>query len=194
MNMISRVLLAGLAAVALFASSAAIAQTYVASRPVGTTGSVNLAITTDGTLGALSFANIVNYNIQIADSHGTFNLIPSTSDFGYAGGFSATATDLLFNFSGGGYALFQNPTTGSGQNFFCFAGSLCGQSGSSENLLVGSNFSEISNTSRQGNVIVASIRGAVPEPGTWAMMLLGFGGMGVALRRSRKLTNIAEFA
>lgn len=28
--------------------------------------------------------------------------------------------------------------------------------------------------------------GAVPEPGTWAMMLLGFGGMGVAMRRSRR--------
>ena len=27
---------------------------------------------------------------------------------------------------------------------------------------------------------------AVPEPGTWAMMLLGFGGMGVALRRRRR--------
>ena len=28
--------------------------------------------------------------------------------------------------------------------------------------------------------------GAVPEPATWAMMLLGFGGMGMALRRSRR--------
>ena len=28
--------------------------------------------------------------------------------------------------------------------------------------------------------------GSVPEPATWAMMLLGFGGMGVALRRSRR--------
>jgi hypothetical protein len=27
---------------------------------------------------------------------------------------------------------------------------------------------------------------SVPEPATWAMMLLGFGGMGMALRRSRK--------
>ena len=28
--------------------------------------------------------------------------------------------------------------------------------------------------------------GAVPEPGTWALMLLGFGGIGMALRRSRR--------
>ena len=28
--------------------------------------------------------------------------------------------------------------------------------------------------------------GAVPEPGTWAMMLLGFGGIGMAMRRRRQ--------
>ena len=30
-------------------------------------------------------------------------------------------------------------------------------------------------------------QGAVPEPATWAMMLLGFGGIGMALRRSRRV-------
>jgi hypothetical protein len=35
---------------------------------------------------------------------------------------------------------------------------------------------------------------AVPEPATWAMMLMGFGAMGVSLRRRRKLTNIAQLA
>jgi hypothetical protein len=35
---------------------------------------------------------------------------------------------------------------------------------------------------------------AVPEPGTWAMMLLGFGAMGVAVRRSRKSKAIAQLA
>ena len=35
---------------------------------------------------------------------------------------------------------------------------------------------------------------AVPEPATWAMMLVGFGGMGVALRRRRKTATIAQLA
>lgn len=35
---------------------------------------------------------------------------------------------------------------------------------------------------------------AVPEPTTWAMMLLGFGGMGVALRRRRKTVARAQLA
>ena len=30
------------------------------------------------------------------------------------------------------------------------------------------------------------VPGGVPEPGTWAMMLLGFGGIGFAMRRGRK--------
>jgi len=34
--------------------------------------------------------------------------------------------------------------------------------------------------------IKATFNGAVPEPGTWMMMLLGFGAMGVAMRRDRK--------
>lgn len=35
---------------------------------------------------------------------------------------------------------------------------------------------------------------AVPEPGTWAMMLLGFGGIGYSLRRRRKIGTIAQLA
>lgn len=35
---------------------------------------------------------------------------------------------------------------------------------------------------------------AVPEPGTWAMMLLGFGAMGVALRRRQRAVRIAQLA
>lgn len=33
---------------------------------------------------------------------------------------------------------------------------------------------------------------SVPEPGTWGMMLLGFGGLGLAVRRRRKARNIAH--
>ena len=38
------------------------------------------------------------------------------------------------------------------------------------------------------------IGGAVPEPGTWAMMLLGFGATGFAMRRSRKGKPLAQLA
>jgi len=35
-------------------------------------------------------------------------------------------------------------------------------------------------------IYATGVPGSVPEPATWAMMLVGFGGMGMALRRSRK--------
>jgi hypothetical protein len=37
-----------------------------------------------------------------------------------------------------------------------------------------------------GNLNLSAAPGGVPEPGTWMMMLLGFGGMGVAMRRRRR--------
>lgn len=36
--------------------------------------------------------------------------------------------------------------------------------------------------------------GAVPEPGTWAMMLLGFGAIGLAFRRSRSTASLRQSA
>jgi len=38
------------------------------------------------------------------------------------------------------------------------------------------------------NAQIFATGGAVPEPATWAMMLLGFGGIGMAMRGSRKAT------
>jgi len=35
---------------------------------------------------------------------------------------------------------------------------------------------------------------AVPEPATWALMLMGFGGMGVAMRRSRRKALLQQMA
>lgn len=37
------------------------------------------------------------------------------------------------------------------------------------------------------NVLVAAPQGAVPEPGTWVMMMLGFGAIGYAMRRKTVL-------
>jgi hypothetical protein len=42
------------------------------------------------------------------------------------------------------------------------------------------------NAAFSGNIAFAQVTAAVPEPGTWAMMLLGFGAMGVSMRRRRR--------
>jgi hypothetical protein len=36
--------------------------------------------------------------------------------------------------------------------------------------------------------------GAVPEPSTWAMMLFGFGAIGVSMRRKRKAIHLPQLA
>jgi hypothetical protein len=49
--------------------------------------------------------------------------------------------------------------------------------------------------SYSGTLNVQPVRGAVPEPGTWAMMLLGFGAMGVATRRrGAKIARLLQVA
>lgn len=47
---------------------------------------------------------------------------------------------------------------------------------------------------RSADNIIINIGAAVPEPSTWAMMLLGFFGVGVALRRRRKTAAYAHVA
>jgi len=48
-------------------------------------------------------------------------------------------------------------------------------------------FADSGPSTQQGNLIDNVVVSSVPEPATWAVMLLGFGGMGAAMRRRRKL-------
>lgn len=47
-----------------------------------------------------------------------------------------------------------------------------------------------------GNLTIspAAVAGAVPEPATWAMMLIGFGGIGFAMRRRSKVRTTVSYA
>ena len=44
------------------------------------------------------------------------------------------------------------------------------------------------------NVLLSELSLAVPEPSTWAMMLIGFGAIGFAARRSRRKVALAQLA
>lgn len=56
--------------------------------------------------------------------------------------------------------------------------------------------SDISNVRFQYGTAISgpSITGSVPEPATWAMMLMGFGGIGVTMRRRRKGGQLLQIA
>lgn len=54
---------------------------------------------------------------------------------------------------------------------------------------VGSNTPGTADDIRQVRILTSTGPLSVPEPATWAMMLLGFGAAGVAMRRSRRMTS-----
>ena len=187
--------LLGAAAASLFAAGAAEAATYVANRSVGA-GTVNLSITTDDTIGVLTDANIVDYLITLNDGVTTFTLdFGTNSDFDiFRDAFTATATDLLFDFGQDAYALFQSPAPGSGGPFYCLQGTgdfACFDFlGSAEGFdPVVSTQGQIERTALTGVQVIASV-GAIPEPATWGLMILGVGAVGGAVRRQVRRSNV----
>jgi hypothetical protein len=62
------------------------------------------------------------------------------------------------------------------------------------NTLVGNTFMVIDTVTKNtyfGEFDITAVSSAVPEPATWAMLLLGFGGIGVMLRNRRKALSAA---
>jgi len=52
----------------------------------------------------------------------------------------------------------------------------------------------LANGQGSSNAQIFATQAAVPEPATWALMLMGFGGMGVAMRRRRSATALPQMA
>lgn len=163
---------------AVFCSAAAI--TYNVNQTVGV-GTVTGFIETDGTIGGLGTSNILNWNLLLNDGSTTFDLLGpssgSNSAVGVSGSdLSATATQLLFNFSGSGYALFQAPILFSGHDLWCTQGTIqCTSETATGQVLTTADGNQF--TSLSGTHVIASISG-VPEPSTLSFLGLGMTLMG----------------
>jgi len=118
------------------------------------------------------------------------------------GNFASIGADTCFN-GGPGNCPESNPanavlfgTSGSGSLSFTL-GSPSGQTS-----ITLSNFLDryqgFSTTNVNGARVTSAVGvgtpGAVPEPATWAMMLLGFGGIGMTMRRRRKNLGLMQIA
>lgn len=109
---------------------------------------------------------------------GTFNNLEFNL---FNGGGTAGTVNFSLTDNGGQVFDFMNLALGGGENFFGFQG------------VNGQSIANVSFTTTVGIVDVRQIRldesqiaAAVPEPSTWAMMLMGFGAIGAGMRRRRR--------
>jgi PEP-CTERM motif len=169
---------------------------YDVNLTVGTIGSVSGYIQTDGTTGPILLGSeITGWDLTLNDGTRSIELQPSNSVVGFQPGGSttsalnATPTTLSFNFDFVPFSFlyfFDSAVDA----FVCLtdAGGGCAF-GAVSNL--GLHYAPNSlNTSEAGNgsVVIGQVA-AVPEPSTWAMMILGFLGLGwLARRRQNRFT------
>ena len=118
---------AGLVAALSLGAASAMADTYSINRTPGAVGSVVGSITTNGTYGILSNSNISNWDLVLTDAGGSFHLFGPLSGNNSAilisgSGLSATASELDFDFATAGFMLIQNPSIGSGMDYWCVEG------------------------------------------------------------------------
>lgn len=181
--MLGRARAAVLAVIMVFGVAPAAATTYFGNRDLGGSLVGALTVTTDGTVGVLGAANILEFSLVLsglgerAADYGNRVFIGANENSPLVlqgSSLSATSTRLFFDFESG------NEVFGVEQTLYLLssANSL-GFTPSLETFELDSEFG--GRISRYGIVTL----GAVPEPSSWAMLVAGFGLAGAMLRRQR---------
>ena len=132
-----------------------------------TTGSTTTVGYTDTALDNPSFSEFLTFTNDLA---GVYSLTLSTSSL------SVDFTSAILSGPGGPFELIKEFDNGIAE--FWNLSSLFLEAGTYQLTINGNN----SSTGSLGGTVTIN---AVPEPGTWAMMLLGFGAAGYAMRRRR---------
>lgn len=148
-------------------------------------------ITTDGTIGVLQTSNILSWDLHLNDNIRpalSSHLTPANSGiwFDIGDALSASATGLSFDFSkAGAVFIIQGLTHGfsSGYEYFCFQAS-SGPCLQGETIVP--NYYAVDGVLATGLSGSVPLSGGAPEPATWGLMLLGFGGLGAAMRSRRR--------
>lgn len=160
------------------------AATYVGTRSINGT-LADLTFVTDGTIGALSASNLLSFSVTFPQSTGPVTLSKGTDAFLYNFGLSATANEIRFaTDQASAMSLFKPGTN----NAYCIngiSGACLGNGQRTEYILFPGTLAVGSLAS--GMVTLATLsNGVVPEPASWAMLIMGFGVVGAAARRQRR--------
>jgi hypothetical protein len=116
-------------------------------------------------------------NLTFALASGTFTDLELNL---FNGGGSAGTVDFVITDDGGQIFNFAGLTIDSGENRFGFTG-IDGQSIANVSFSSSAGIADV----RQVRLSESQMTSAVPEPATWAFMLLGFGAVGFSARRKR---------
>jgi hypothetical protein len=182
-----------LAGVAWLATAGTI---YTVNDTIGS-GSVTGTIETDGAIGTLATADILDWNLVANYGSGSFDLEGPLSGANsgvliYGAGVSGSATQLIFDWNGAASAmLFQAPSIGSGSDFWCLdASSNGGCVGNPASDTVGLDSGSEQVAERSGTEVIgtSSASTTVPEPSSLGLVLFGAAAVLFSRLHFRKLT------
>jgi hypothetical protein len=183
----TRKLLGPIAAIAMTCGLAGTswATLYSVNDTVGI-GSVTGTIQTDGHIGTLTTADILNWTLHLNDGTNTFDLVgpQSASNAAEVDGtsFTATASGLFFDFgaNNGDFVEFRNPASFPTSDYLCLQDVQAKCSGDSSDFVLRVSPDGEQITRESGNVEIAEV---VPEPASSALLIAGLAGLGILRRR-----------
>jgi hypothetical protein len=167
--------------------------------PDAGTGTITGTITTDGKLGILSAADVVNWNLELTtqtpSGATTYDLAYTSPGVEVSGqSLTATATALMFDFSGpaGDLFLLQTSLNNNGLNYYCVATStgtcFAGITDAPQSVWDGTG---VVDQTVSGNQIIAIASSneinPTPLPATWTLMLGALGAIASLLYRRKKV-------